>query len=244
MSIQILVNGANGKMGQLAVMIINEHPDFTLVGTTQRQDDLATAIKKNKAQVVIDFTNAEAVLKNANIIIKSGAHPVIGTTGLLQDQVKLLQAQCAKIKLGGIIAPNFSLGAVLMMKYAQEIAAYFPQVEIIEMHHAGKLDSPSGTAIRTAEMIAERRSATMPLTKKSHETIPHARGANYQQIPIHSIRLPGIVAQQQVIFGRDGERLTIQYDTIDRHCYIPGILLACQKVLHLDQLVYGLEHVI
>src|ERR1700727_664263 len=104
MSIRILVNGAHGKMGQLAVMIINKHPDFTLVGTTQRHDDLETAIKKNKAQVVIDFTNAEAVLKNANIIIDSGAHPVIGTTGLLQDQVKLLQAHCAKLKLGGIIA--------------------------------------------------------------------------------------------------------------------------------------------
>lgn len=244
MSIRILVNGALGKMGQLAVMIINEHPDFTLAGTTQRGDDLAAAIKKNQAQVVVDFTHAASVLKNANIILDAGVHPVIGTTGLLQNQVKLLQARCAKLKLGGIIAPNFSLGAVLMMKYAQEIASYFNQVEIIELHHAGKLDSPSGTAIRTAEMIAERRANTVPATPKNHETIPHARGANYQQIPIHSIRLPGIVAQQQVIFGGDGETLTIRYDTTDRQCYVPGIRLACQKVLHLDQLVYGLEHII
>lgn len=244
MSIRILVNGANGKMGQLAVMIINEHPDFILAGTTQRHDNLETAIKKNKAQIVIDFTNAEAVLKNANIIIDSGAHPVIGTTGLLQDQIKLLQANCAKLKSGGIIAPNFSLGAVLMMKYAQEIATYFPQVEIIEMHHAGKLDSPSGTAIHTAEMIAEKRANSASSTKKGHETIPHARGATYQAIPIHSVRLPGIMAQQQIIFGGQGETLTIRYDTIDRNCYIPGIILACQKVLHLDRLVYGLEQII
>lgn len=244
MSIRILVNGANGKMGQLATIIINEHPDFTLVGTTQRNNDLGTEIKKSNAQVVIDFTHAEAVLKNAKIIIDAGAHPIIGTSGLLQDQVKLLQAHCAKLKLGGIIAPNFSLGAVLMMKYAQEIAKYFPQVEIIEMHHAGKLDSPSGTAIRTAEMIAEKRLNITSLAEKGHETIPNARGATYQQIPIHSVRLPGIVAQQQVIFGGNGETLTIRYDTVDRHCYMPGIILACQKVLQLDRLVYGLEHII
>ncbi len=244
MHIRILVNGAHGKMGQLAVKIIEEHPDFLLVGTTQRNNDLATEIKKNEAQVVIDVTHAESVLKNANIIIDTGAHPVIGTSGLLPDQVKLLQERCAKLKLGGLIVPNFSLAAILMMKYAQEIAKYFPQVEIIEMHHASKTDSPSGTAIRTAEMLAKARLHTPPIIKNTHETLAGARGAAYQQIPIHSIRLPGVMANQQIIFGDHGETLTLRYDTIDRSCYAPGIILACQKVLLLDQLVYGLEQII
>ncbi len=244
MSTRIIVNGANGKMGQLAVMAINEHPDLTLVGTTQRNDDLAAEIKKNKAHIVIDFTCADSVLKNARTIINAAAHPIIGTSGLLPDQVKSLQADCTKLKLGGIIVPNFSLAAVLMMKYAQEIARHFSQAEIIEMHHAEKLDSPSGTSIHTAERIAEARlHKTLP-APKNHETMTGARGATYQQVPIHSIRLPGIMAQQQVIFGSEGETLTIGYNTIDRRCYAQGIRLACKKVLELNELVYGLEHII
>lgn len=244
MPIRILVNGARGKMGQLAVKTISEHPDFLLVGTTQRNHDLMAEIKNNKAQVVFDVTNAESVLKNTNIIIDAGAHPVIGTSGLLPDQVKLLQERCAKLKLGGIIVPNFSLGAVLMMKYAQEIIKYFPHVEIIEMHHAGKLDSPSGTAVRTANMLADARLRQPEQPQKTHETIAGARGALYQHIPIHSIRLPGLMAHQEILFGNDGETLSLRCDTIDRNCYAPGITLACQKVMQLDHLVYGLEHII
>lgn len=243
MPIPVLINGAQGKMGQLAVQTINDHADFQLVATTQRNHDLAAEIKKSGAQIVIEVTHAESVFKNANTIIDAGAHPVIGTSGLLPDQVQLLQDRCAKLKLGGIIAPNFSLGAVLMMKYAQEIANYFPQVEIIEMHHAGKLDSPSGTAIRTAELISHGRKIAVD-SKKNHETIPGARGAVHQQVAIHSIRLPGLMAHQQVIFGGDGETLTLRCDTIDRKCYGPGIVLACWKVMELDRLVYGLEQVI
>lgn len=243
MSIRVLVNGANGRMGQLAVKTISEHPDFILAGTSTRTQDLAAEIKHNKAQVVIDFTRAEAVLNNLKMIVEAGAHPVIGTSGLLQDQVRALQDQCAKLKLGGIIAPNFSLGAVLMMKYAQQIVKYFPQVEIIEMHHAKKNDSPSGTAVRTAELLAEARQNT-PFSTPNHETIPGARGANYQHIPIHSIRLPGLVAHQQVLFGGSGETLSLRYDTIDSQCYVPGIILACQKVMTLGKLIYGLEHII
>ncbi len=244
MPIRILVNGARGKMGQLAVKTISEHPDFLLVGTTQKNDDLMSEIKNNQAQVVFDVTNAESVLKNTNTIIDAGAHPVIGTSGLLPDQVNFLQKRCSKLKLGGIIAPNFSLGAVLMMKYAQEIIKYFPKAEIIEMHHAGKLDSPSGTAIRTASMLAQARKSQPEQRQKTHETIAGARGALYEQIPIHSIRLPGLMAHQEILFGSDGETLSLRCDTIDRNCYAPGIILACQKVLQLDHLVYGLEHII
>ena len=243
MAIRVLVNGAAGRMGQLAVKTINEQADFLLVGTTQRNHDLTAEIKKTAAQIVIDFTSAESVLKNATAIIEAGAHPVIGTTGFLPEQVKLLQERCAQLALGGIIAPNFSLGALLMMKHAQEIAKYFPHVEIIEMHHARKADSPSGTAIRTAEMLADKRLQT-PSMQKHHETVPGARGATHQQVPIHSIRLPGLMAHQQIIFGGEGETLTLRCDTIDRNCYAPGIVLACRKVLELDRLVYGLEQLI
>ncbi|MDR3478947.1 MAG: 4-hydroxy-tetrahydrodipicolinate reductase [Gammaproteobacteria bacterium] len=242
MGIRVLVNGANGRMGQACIKAIMNEPGLVLVGETVREDDLAAAIKNSKAQVVVDFTNAEAVLKNVQIIIEAGAHPVIGTSGLLLDQVKQFQAQCDKLKLGGIIAPNFSLGVVLMMKYAQKMAKYFPHVEIIEMHHDGKLDSPSGTALRTAEMLAETRSATE--TKHSRETIPGARGASHHQIPIHAIRLPGLVAHEQIIFGGTGETLTLRHDSIDRVSFMPGVCLACKKVMTLDTLVYGLEHIL
>jgi 4-hydroxy-tetrahydrodipicolinate reductase len=243
MSIRVLVNGANGRMGQATVKAISNDPELELVATTGRNDDLAAAIKTHKAQVVVDFTNADAVQESTRIIIASGAHPVVGTSGLLMEQVKEFQAACKEAKLGGIIAPNFSLGAVLLMKHAQEMAKYFEHVEIIEMHHDGKLDSPSGTALRTAEMLAVNFKAAAT-TKKTKETIPGARGATHHQIPIHSIRLPGLVAHEQVIFGGTGETLTLRHDSIDRISFMPGVCLACKKVLTLDEMVYGLEHVL
>jgi 4-hydroxy-tetrahydrodipicolinate reductase len=243
MAIRVLVNGANGRMGQAAVNAINNDPDLTLVGNSGRQDDLAAVIKEKNAQVVVDFTNAEAVIDSLTTIIKSGAHPIIGTSGLLGEQIKKFQEECAKIKLGGIIAPNFSLGAVLMMKHAQEIAKYFGHVEIIEMHHDGKLDSPSGTSLRTAEMIAVNFQPAEN-NKKTRDNIPGSRGATHHKIPIHAIRLPGFVAHEQVIFGGTGETLTLRHDSIDRVCFMPGVLLACKKVVDLQELVYGLEHII
>lgn len=244
MSMPILINGADGKMGQMTVNAFRNHPEFCIVKQTGRNDNLIDEIKTSGAEIVIDFTNAESVFTNSLAIIEAGAHPVIGTSGLTQDQITKLQKRCADLKLGGIIAPNFSLGAVLMMKYAQEIAKYFPDVEIIEMHHDGKLDSPSGTAVRTAELIASARHNTHPNPKKIRETIPGARGASYQTIPIHAIRLPGLVAHQQILFGGVGETLTIKHDTIDRQCFMPGIILACQKVTGLNKLVVGLEQIL
>lgn len=243
MTIRILINGAQGKMGQETVKAVSEHRnDFTLVAKTGKNDDLTKAIRDHNPEVVIDFTNAEAAFKNTQIIIEAGVYPVIGTSGLLKDQIVLLQKRCAELKLGGIIAPNFSLGAILMMKCSKEIARYFPRVEIIEAHHAGKLDSPSGTAIRTAELIASNREPQSSIGTK--ETLAGARGATYENIPIHSIRLPGIIANQEVIFGASGETLSISHRTIDRQCFMPGVLLACKKVMGLDRLVYGLEELI
>ncbi|MHB1946523.1 MAG: 4-hydroxy-tetrahydrodipicolinate reductase [Gammaproteobacteria bacterium] len=244
MSIRVLINGANGKMGQQAVKAVTNDPDFTLVATCGRNNNLAEEIKKSKAQVVVDLTNAESVLNNIQIIIDAGVHPVIGTSGLVKDDVERLQKRCAQLKLGGIIVPNFSLGAVLLIKSAQEIAKYFPEVEIVEMHHNQKLDSPSGTAIRAAEIISDSRASTPSKLINSRETISGSRGANYQDIPIHAIRLPGFVAHLQVLFGGLGETITLRHDTIDRQCFMPGLLLACKKVMGLQNLVYGLEEIL
>lgn len=244
MTIRILINGASGKMGQPAVRTLLNHPEFILVGQTGRQHNLAAEIKSTQAQVVLDLTNAETVLKNTETIIEAGARPVIGTSGLIADQIKKLQARCNQLKLGGIIAPNFSISAVLMMKHAQEMAKYFSHIEIIEMHHDKKQDSPSGTAIHTADMLAATRIPTENTRQLTKETVPGARGAVHQDIHIHSVRLPGLVAHQQIIFGSAGETLTIRHDTIDRECFMPGIVLACKKVMELDHLVSGLEHVL
>lgn len=243
MTIRIIVNGANGRMGQETVKAIQQEKEFELVAQTSRNDNLSDVIKKTNPQIVIDFTNAAVAFENALTIINAGVHPVIGTSGLNAQQITGLQKISSDKKLGGIIAPNFSIGAILMMRFAREAAQYLPNVEIIELHHDGKLDSPSGTAMKTADMIAEVRQKKSK-NKNTHETIPGARGASHHEIPIHSVRLPGFIASQQVIFGNQGETLTISENTISREAYMPGVRLACKKVLQLDNLVYGLEHVL
>lgn len=241
MVIKVIVNGAEGKMGQETVKAIQHDETFELVGATTKIDDLTAIIVKTNAQVVVDFTVSSVAFTNASIIINAGAHPVIGTSGFLPEQITELKKRCLQKKLGGIIAPNFSIGAVLMMQFAKQAAKYYPHAEIIEMHHQTKEDSPSGTAIRTAELIAANRSEH-PNHKKYHETIPGARGALLEDIPIHAVRLPGMIAHQMVVFGGKGEILTIREDTLHRECFMPGVKLACKKVLEIKELVYGLEH--
>lgn len=244
MSIKVLINGAFGRMGQITAKAIEENPHFTLVGQTGREYDLQKSIKDSKAQVVIDFTLPDAVFNNVMSIIDAGAHPVIGTTGLKPTQLLTLKEKCAALKRGGIIAPNFSLGAVLMMKYAREIAKYMPHVEIVEYHHDNKADSPSGTALRTAEMLAESIPTRQLDRKQTIENVPGARGATHCGIPIHAVRLPGFLAHEQIMFGSTGEVLTLRHDSIDRACFMPGVILACEKVLALDKLVVGLENIL
>lgn len=244
MTIRVLVNGAHGKMGQLTVATLSREPGIQLVGEANHKDHLAEKINETKPNVVVDFTNADSVFDNTKTIIECGVHPVIGTSGMLQDQLKLLESLCAEKKLGGLVVPNFSLGAVLMMKYAEEIARYFPEVEILEMHHNAKLDSPSGTALRTADMIAKNRATSTQAPLTTRETIKGARGASHHNIPIHAIRLPGFIASQQVIFGGLGETLTLSHHSINRECFMPGVILACKKVVSLTKLVCGLENVL
>lgn len=244
---KVIVNGAFGRMGQITTKTINESKNFSLVGTLGHHDNLNAAIVEHQADIVIDFTHATTVYENALVIINAGARPVIGTSGLLPDQISKLQSICTEKKIGGIIAPNFSLGAVLLMKHAAEIARHFSAVEIIEMHHDGKLDSPSGTAIKSAEMIAKQLAQSpqnVNSPKPCHETLPGARGAQCQHIPIHAIRLPGLLAHESIIFGSTGETLTLRHDSISRECFMPGVLLACHKVMTLDSLIYGLENLL
>ncbi|HHF7367653.1 TPA: 4-hydroxy-tetrahydrodipicolinate reductase [Legionella bozemanae] len=240
---RVIVNGAKGKMGSLACETLQNHKEFELVAQLSKEDDLAQAIKGTKAQIVIDLTRADCVYQNSLTIINHGAHPVIGTSGLLPDQIKELTALCESRRLGGIIVPNFSISAVLMMLFAAKAAEYLPEVEIIEAHHQQKLDAPSGTALKTAEMIAAARKNPK---NKLHlkELIPGARGGVHCEVNIHSLRLPGVIARQQVIFGSIGETLTITDDCIDRRSFMPGIVLSCQKVTELSTLIYGLEHLL
>ncbi|MCW8445398.1 4-hydroxy-tetrahydrodipicolinate reductase [Fluoribacter gormanii] len=240
---RVIVNGAKGKMGALACETLDNHQEFELVAQLGKEDDLAQAIKDTKAQIVVDLTRADCVYQNSLTIINHGARPVIGTSGLLPGHIKELTALCESHRLGGIIVPNFSISAVLMMVFAAKAAEYFPEVEIIEAHHQQKLDAPSGTALKTAEMIAAaRKNPKNKLNLK--ELIPGARGGVHCDINIHSLRLPGVIARQQVVFGSVGETLTITDDCIDRRSFMPGIILSCQKVTGLSTLIYGLEHLL
>ena len=240
MSIRVLVNGASGRMGQEAIKAIENDPDLILAGGSDRNDDLGAKIKDTHAQVVVDLTVASTVYQNLTTIIDANAHPVIGTSGLLPAQVDELKEICKGKKLGGIIAPNFSIGAVLMMRFAQEAARYFPNAEIIEYHHNKKQDAPSGTAVKTADMMAAARQEP-PMLLQEKELIPGARGAKQQDIPIHAVRLSGLVAHQEVIFGELGQTLTIRHDSISRESFMPGVVLAIRKVMEMNGMVIGLE---
>ncbi|RUR20745.1 4-hydroxy-tetrahydrodipicolinate reductase [Legionella sp. km535] len=240
---RVIVNGAKGKMGSLACETLAKHPAFELVAQLTKQDNLSQAIKNTNAQIVVDLTRADCVYDNAQTIIQHGASPVIGTSGLISSQIKELAAACESRQLGGIIVPNFSIGAVLMMTFAAKASEYLSEVEIIEMHHQQKLDAPSGTALKTAEMIAAARK-NKKNTLELKELIPGARGGSHHDINIHSLRLPGVLARQEVLFGNLGETLSITHDSIDRRCFMPGVLLACQKVRGLNTLIYGLEHLL
>lgn len=241
--VPVLVNGASGKMGKEACEAIEADEALDLVGRCDLGDNLSQMISSSGCRVVVDFTVASVAYENAKTIIEAGVHPVVGTTGFLPDQLKELQFISREKHLGGLIAPNFSISAVLMMKYASDAAKYFPDVEIIELHHDGKEESPSGTAIKTAELIRESVGADFP-AKTSKEILEGACGASKHGVRIHSIRLPGLVAHQEVIFGGLGQTLSIRSDTIQRSSFMPGVTLACSKVIELDELVYGLEHLL
>jgi 4-hydroxy-tetrahydrodipicolinate reductase len=235
----VIVNGAFGKMGAVTCETVESSSHYQLVAKLGRDDNLEKEIKSHKPDIIIDFTNALCAYENAKTIIDNQTHAIIGTSGLKKQEITQLTSQCERQKLGAIIVPNFSLGAILMMKCAALIAPYLTEVEIIETHHPKKIDAPSGTAIKTAELIAKKRG--------EHLAIDHsqpARGEAFNDISIHALRLPGFVASQQVIFGGEDENLTLSHHSISRQSFMPGVLLALDKVTTIAHLVYGLEHFI
>jgi len=239
-TVRVIINGSAGKMGRVTCSHITREADLVLAAETGRRDDLAVVIRQTKADVVIDFTTPQAVFKNTQDIIAAGACPVIGTSGLSLEQIHQLSRQCEEKRQGGIIAPNFSIGAALMMRYAKDAVKYLSDVEIIEMHHPQKLDAPSGTAMQTAQMIAEVR--PNPAERRVHKDL--ARGDNRHGVTIHSVRLPNLFSHQSVLFAGAGEMLSITHDGRDRSCCMPGVFMACRQVMKLDHLVYGLEHLL
>jgi 4-hydroxy-tetrahydrodipicolinate reductase len=231
-------------MGSEAVKTISAAEDLELVAQLDVGDSLDNLIKSG-AQTVVDFTHPDSVMGNLEFAIKNGINVVVGTTGFdakkLNEIKSWLQAQP---KVGALIAPNFGLGAVLMMQFAAQASKYFESVEIIELHHPAKADAPSGTASRTAELITEARKSVnkeaMPDATSS--ALPGARGAKVGDVPVHSVRLRGLVAHQEVILGDLGETLTIRHDSIDRTGFMPGVLLGVRKVGQNPGLTFGLEH--
>ena len=203
---------------------------------------LEEAIREHRPDVMVDFTIPACALQNIQIALENGVRPVVGTTGLTPEDIEKIRIWTEDAGISAFIAPNFAIGAVLMMQFAQKAARYMPDVEIIELHHDRKLDSPSGTAIMTAQKIADARQ-TSPVEEpaKTIAKIPGARGAQLEGIHIHSVRLPGYVAHQEVIFGGIGQTLTIRHDSIDRRSFMPGVVLAVRRIGELTGLVIGLD---
>lgn len=244
MTINVGVLGAKGRMGAETVKAISAATDLQLVAQIDLGDSLEQ-LATSGAQVIVDFTHPEAVMKNLEFAINNGMHVVVGTTGF--DDAKLNQVKSwleKNPKVGAVIAPNFGLGAVLMMQFAAKAARYFESVEIVELHHPDKADAPSGTASRTADLISEaRKSAARPaMPDKTSSGLQGARGVKVGDVPIHSVRLRGLVAHQEVLLGDQGETLSIRHDSIDRTGFMPGVLLAVREVVKTPGLTFGLEH--
>jgi 4-hydroxy-tetrahydrodipicolinate reductase len=244
--IRVLVTGAAGRMGREVVKAVTEAGDMEVVATVGRGDGLPAALADARPDVMVEFSTPEAVMGNVRAALRAGVVPLVGTTGIGPGDVEELRGLCAETGVGCLIAPNFALGAVLLMRFAEEAARYFPDVEIIEMHHERKKDAPSGTAAKTAEMIAAARAGTpLPAPDGAFESFPGARGGRAAgEIPVHSVRLPGFVASQEVLFGGPGQRLTLRHDSIDRASFMPGVVLAIRKARGITGLVYGLEHLL
>ena len=260
--IRLAVVGANGKMGSQVVNLAITNKDFELVCAVDKfgagkqlsadvvvEDDLEAALIITKPDVVVDFTQPSSIYENVQTYIRLGVKSVIGTTGLTKEQVEHIERLSKDNNVGVVIAPNFSIGAILMMKFAAEAAKYFNNAEIIEYHHNQKKDAPSGTSIKTAQMMIKNNDNFKLGNCAEVETIVGARGGEYQEdgkgkIQIHAVRMPGFVASQQVILGADGQVLKIHHDTINRECYMSGVALAVKHAYQNNQFIYGLENIL
>jgi 4-hydroxy-tetrahydrodipicolinate reductase len=243
-SVKVAVFGAAGRMGRQVCDAVEAAPDLELVARVDIGEDPKRVLEAG-ATVAVDFTNPEAVLGNLGFCVGNGVHVVVGTSGFGPERLGQLGALLEDAPaVGVLVAPNFSLGAVLMMKFAAQAASYFESVEIIELHHPDKLDAPSGTAQRTAQLIAEaRRTAGLPASPDATAAdADHHRGGRVEDVTVHSVRLRGLVAHQEVLLGGVGESLTIRHDSLDRASFMPGVLLGVREVAAHPGLTVGLEH--
>ncbi|MNZ68996.1 4-hydroxy-tetrahydrodipicolinate reductase [compost metagenome] len=261
--IRVAVAGASGRMGREVVKMVLEDEALQLVAAAAPsagavdagifagkantgvivKETLEEALEGANADVLVDFTVPQVAYGHTKTAIHFGVRPIMGTTGFTPEQIAELDELCKQKGIGGLIAPNFSIGAILMMKFAAEAAKYMPHVEIIEYHGDQKLDAPSGTSIKTAELIAQNRQELRQGNPKEEETIEGARGGYYNGFRIHSVRLPGVFAQQEVVFGGHGQTLKIRHDSYDRAGYMPGVNVAVKKVMTYSGLIYGFEHI-
>jgi 4-hydroxy-tetrahydrodipicolinate reductase len=263
-TINIVIAGPRGKMGTEAVKMVIETEHFSLRAVVDSKndgkllreldgqpeldipvyDDLERCFSEVNCDVLIDLTKPDVGKRHLEIALQHSIRPVIGTTGFTDEEIERLSLLAEDKGTGAIIAPNFAVGAVLMMKFAQMASKYLPDVEIIEQHHDQKLDAPSGTALKTAQMIRQVRGVKQQGHPEEQEELAGARGGNYDGIHIHSVRLPGLVAHQEVLLGGVGQTLKIRHDSINRTSFMPGVRLAVETVVKIDQLVYGLENII
>ncbi|MBS3898504.1 MAG: 4-hydroxy-tetrahydrodipicolinate reductase [Dethiobacter sp.] len=265
MKITVAVNGALGNMGREVVRTVHAEAEFELVaaidlgGKTSGDigeisgigrlgipvsTELATVLKQIKPDVLVDFTSPYTVMQNIYTALSAGVRPVVGTTGITETDLEKITAWSEEYATAAIIAPNFALGAVLMMLFSAQAARYLPEAEIIELHHAEKIDAPSGTALKTAEMILQARGHSTRAAVAELEKLKSARGGNMDGVRLHSVRLPGLVAHQEVIFGGVGQTLTIRHDSLSRSSFMPGVVLAIKEVMKREDVCYGLENVL
>ncbi|MGI8575066.1 MAG: 4-hydroxy-tetrahydrodipicolinate reductase [Egibacteraceae bacterium] len=236
--IRVAVVGATGRMGAASCQAIEQDDELDLVARITSAVSLQAVLDAG-CDVAVEFTTPSTVKANTAWLLERGVHVVVGATGLSDADLAELRARTGPAHC--LVAPNFSIGAVLLMQFAQQAAAHFDAAEIVELHHPGKVDAPSGTALRTASLIGQvRRGSFSPPGPAGHP----ARGAEADGIPVHSVRLPGLVASQEVLFGGVGQTLTLRHDTFDRSAFMPGVLLAVKNVAALDGLVVGLEHLL
>ena len=235
------VLGAAGKVGVAMCAAVRDAADLELSAEVDADDPLSS-FTDSATEVVIDFTHPDAVMDNLEFLIGNGIHAVVGTTGFTDSRLDQVRSWLIDNPTTGVlIAPNFAIGAVLSMHFAQKAAPYFESAEVIELHHPQKADAPSGTATRTAKLIAEARKGMPPNPDATSTGLPGARGADVDGIPVHSIRLTGLVAHQEVLFGTMGETLTIRHDSLDRTSFVPGVLLAVRQIARRPGLTVGLE---
>ncbi|MDT0378845.1 4-hydroxy-tetrahydrodipicolinate reductase [Streptomyces sp. DSM 42041] len=242
-TLRVAVIGAKGKMGSEAVKAVRNADDMDLVAAVDRDDDLA-ALTDAGTQVAIDLTHPDAVMGNLDFLVRNGIHGVVGTTGWTDERLETVRARLAESPdTGVLIAPNFGIGAVLTMRFAEQAARFFESVEVVELHHPNKADAPSGTAVRTAQLIADarREAGCAPQPDATSTTLEGARGADVDGVPVHAVRLRGLVAHQEVLFGDEGEIFTLRHDSMNRGSFMPGVLLGVRRVVSAPGLTYGLD---